>query len=243
MLVSAILAAAVIAQGAYIGKTRKQMDALADQVQQLAAEAAAEPDPGTIPDRPSRRTFTRPAAAPAGSRLPPPRFAPAPLPAPSLPAPGALPLPPGLDNPEAREQLRAFVASELQRERDEQRDQMRQRFEEDQQRRLEATIKTLGLTPDEGKRLTEAVTAAQTARRDLRDKIQSGEISRTDIGSQLSALREKTDQQIKDVLGDDKMKKFQELQRQDRGWGQGGPGGPGRGGRGPGGPGAGQGGP
>jgi hypothetical protein len=154
------------------------------------------------------------------------------VPAGAPPAPGALALPAAIDSPEARDQLRAFVAAELQRERDDQRERGRQRFEEEQQKRMETMVKTLGLNAEDGKKLTDALTSAQNARREMRDKIQSGEISRADVGTQLASLREKTDQQVRQVLGDDKMKKFQELQRQDRG-GWGGPGGGGRG-RGPG---------
>jgi hypothetical protein len=234
MLVSAVLAAAVIAQAAYIAKTRRQMDVLYDQVQQLAAESASDGEPvAAAPER--RRGFSPPGRA-APARLPPPRFAPPP---PSFTSggspPGAIPLPPALDSPEARDQLRQFVAAELQRERDEQRDRMQKRWEEDQQRRMDSMVKALGLNPDESKRLTEVMTASQTARRELRDKIQSGDVTRADIGPQMAALRAKTDQDLKQVLGDDRMQKFQELQRQDRGGGGGGWGPGGGRGRGPGG--------
>jgi hypothetical protein len=240
MLVSAVLAAAVIAQAAYIAKTRRQMDVLYDQVQQLAAESGSDGEPSAAAPERRRPTSTSTTAAPA-ARLPLPRFSPPPPSFSSAGTSGSLPLPPVLDSPEARDQLRQFVSAELQRERDEQRDRMRQRWEEDQQRRMESMAKALGLSPDEGKRLTETMTASQTARRELRDKIQSGEVARADIGRQMAALREKTDQDLKQVLGDDRMQKFQELQRQDRGGGGGaGWGGGGRG-RGPGGgfPGAG----
>jgi hypothetical protein len=228
ILFSAVLAAAVIAQGAYINKTRKQMDALYDQVQQLAAESTS--DGETPVDRSARGVGGGGRPAPATAiRLPVPRFVPGP--APSSPAPaGALPLPPTLDSQEARDQLRQFVAAELQRERDEQRDRFRQRFEEDQQRRREAMVKALGLNDEQGKKLTDVLTAAQNARRDMRDKIQSGAISRADIGKQMTALRESTDQQVRQVIGDDHMQKYQELQRQDQPRGGFGGGGRGRGG-------------
>ncbi len=231
MLVSAVLAAAVIAQGAYINKTRKQMDALYDQVQQLAAESASEGEPSV--DRPMRGVGGggRSGAATA-IRLPVPRFVPGPAPS-APPPPGAVPLPAVIDSQEARDQLRQFVAAELQRERDEQRERFRQRFEEDQQRRREAMVKSLGLNDEQGKKLTDVLTAAQNARRDLRDKIQSGEISRADIGKQMTALRETTDQQVRQVIGDDRMPKYQELQRQDQGGRPFGGGGGGRRGGGP----------
>jgi len=223
MIVTAVLVAAVIAQGAYISKTRSQMSALADQVQQLAAESPGELD---VPPAPSAGRSWRgsesssPGTRPGESRgrLSPPRFAPAPtVSAPAPPTAGALPLPPALDSPEARDQLRAFVAAELQRERDDQRERIRQRFEDTQKSRTEALVKSLGLNPDDGRKLTDTLTAAQAARRDLRDKMQSGEGNVADMATQLASLREKTDQQVRQVIGDDKMQKFQELQRQDGG--------------------------
>jgi hypothetical protein len=220
------------------------MDALADQVQQLAAESPAELDPASGPSAGRSRGWdsgsagTRP-GEPRG-RMPPPHFAPAPIAAaPAAPPPGALPLPPAIDSPEARDQLRAFVAAELQRERDDQRERNRQRFEDDQQRRTDALVKSLGLNADDGRKLTDTLAAAQAARRDLRDKMQSGEITRAEIGTQWAALGEKTNEQVRQVIGDDKMQKFQEAQRQN-----GGGLGPGGGrGRGPGGGAPGAGGP
>jgi hypothetical protein len=256
ILVGALLSTAVIAQSAYIVKTRRQMDALYDQVQQLAAESTeGEPTPTPAADR-ERGFRGSPQGRPApggGVRMAPPRFAPAPRTATVAATPppaGALPLPPAIDSAEARDQLRNFVAAELQRERDEQRERGRQRWEEDQQRRVEAVVKALGLNADDGRKLTDVMTANQTARRELREKVQSGQIARTDIGREMTALREKSDQQLRQVLGDDKMQKFQELQRQDRGGfggrGRGGPPGggpPGAGGPQAGGPPPGQGGP
>jgi hypothetical protein len=225
LIVTAALSAAVIGEGAYIIKTQRKVETLSDQVQQLVAESFGQEGSAGSEERPSR-SFTAPALRAgqpgAPNRLPPPKFASAPTP---LPPPtgttSQVPLPPGLDNPEAREQLRAFVASELQRERDEQRDRFRQQRDEAMQRRLEETIKTLGLNADEGKRLTDALAAQRAAREELRNKIQAGQIAGQEMGKQFTALREQTDEQVRQILGDDKMKKFQELQRQNRG-----PGGP-----------------
>jgi hypothetical protein len=221
LIVTAALSAAVIGEGAYIIKTQRKVETLSDQVQQLVAESLGQEGSTGSDERPAR-SFTAPAsragqpAVPA--RLPPPKFANAPTP---LPPPtgttSQVPLPAGLDNPEAREQLRNFVASELQRERDEQRDRFRQQRDEMMQRRLDQTIKTLGLNADEGKRLTDVLAAQRTAREELRNKIQAGQIAGQDMGKQFTALREQTDQQLRQVLGDDRLKKFQELQRQNGG--------------------------
>jgi hypothetical protein len=234
LLVTGALFAIVIAEGAYIIKTRRQMDTLTTQVQQLAAEAVAEGGDATAAREPSRGNGwvgERPTATSgAPGRLPPPRFNTAPAPSGSppagSPAGGQTPLPAVLDTPEARGQLRQFVAAELQRERDDWRQQQQQARDEEAQRRLEATIKTLGLNADEGKKLTDIVTKSQDQRRQLRDKVQSGQLARADVAREFTTLREQTDKELKAALGDDKAQKFQEMQRQNRGPG-GGPGGPG----------------
>jgi hypothetical protein len=217
-LVTGTLFVAVAAEGAYILKTHRQIDALTTQVQQLAADAEDEPA-ARDPQRPwvgQRPTSNGGTAA----RLPPPRFnappsftvgASAPLPA------GAPALPPGLDTPEAREQLKQFVAAELQHQRDDWRQQQQQQREEDQRRRLDSAIKALALSDSDGKKLTDIVSQAQDQRRDLREKIQSGQIPRDQIPQAMSALRDQTDKQVKALLGDDKAQQFQQLQRPQRG--------------------------
>jgi hypothetical protein len=220
MVVTAVLSAAVIGEGAYIFKTQRRVESLSDQVQQLLVDSVNEEATGTRDERPARsfgNSAPRPGGAAGAPRIPPPRFNPGAAPAAPPPGTGAqLPLPPTIDTPEAREQLRAFVAAELQRERDDARERGRQQRDEAQQKRLEATIKALGLNADEGRRLTDVLTAQRTAREEMRNKIQSGQIAGQELGKQFAAMREQTDQQVRQVLGDDRMKKFQELQRQDR---------------------------
>jgi len=237
-IVTGALFVAVIAEGAYIIKTHRQMEALAEQVQQLAAESDLEegprrpaPPPPRVGERPTATTPTALAGRPAPPRFapPPPSFAPA-------PSGSGAPLPPVLDTPEAREQLRGFIAAELQRERDGRREEQRAARENEMQRRIEETVKALELSPEAGKRLTEVMTKVQDARRDLRERLQSGQIARTDMPREFTALREQSDKQIREVIGDDKMQKCQELQRRNRGPGGGAFGGQGFGAPGFGGP-------
>src|SRR5262245_44952810 len=112
----ALLSAAVVAEGAFLARTRSRVSALEAQLQvaQEGAGAAAASDDG---EPRGQRPALDPNDAPAGRPvraipgLPPPRFV--------APAPAReVPLPAMLENPESREKLRAFVAAELQRERD-----------------------------------------------------------------------------------------------------------------------------
>jgi hypothetical protein len=218
---------AVAAEGAYIVKTHRQIDALTAQVQQLAADSEDEPaarDTSRAPWVGQRPTSS---AGGAAGRLPLPRFNTAPSATNSAPPPAGAPaLPPALETPEAREQLRQFVAAELQHQRDDWRQQQQQQREDDQRRRLETAVKTLGLNEADGKKLTDIVTQAQDQRRDLREKIQSGQIPRDQIPQAMSALRDQTDKQVRALVGDDKAQQFQQMQRPNRGPGGGGFGGP-----------------
>ena len=221
IVVFGVLAVTVVAEGAYIVQTRRQVDALHDQVQQLAAESAFDERP-PLPPLPGRREggpLTTTAAAP----LPPPRFAAGAAARPAEPL--------ALASPEVHEQLRQMVAAELERARDEQFARMRERRDQDQTRRMEAVVKAMALAPDDSRRLSLALAAAQDARRQLRDKVQSGEIARQDVGQEMAALRQKTDSELTQILGEDGKRKLDDIQRQ-QGFGPGGGPGGGFGGRG-----------
>lgn len=227
----AILSAAVIAEGAYIVKTRRQIEALSQEVRELAAERDLDVD-GERPagwNRPEGRAGgggergAGPAAV-AAPRLPPPRFV---DPDPGAP-PAPTPLPVVLESPEAREQLRQFIAAELERERQERRDRELERRQQEEQRRtqafVEAVAKQLNLTTDESRRFGDLVAKNQQARRDLRQKIESGQIQRQDLGREFQALRDQGREQMRQLLGEERLKKVLEMERQQ---GRGGPGGPG----------------
>jgi hypothetical protein len=92
-------------------------------------------------------------------------------------------------------------------------------------------VKALGVPAADEARLTEALMSVQNARQELRDKVDSGEIARADLGREAAALRERSDKQIRDIVGDDGLKKLQDMRQRGPGgggprWG-GGPGGPG----------------
>jgi hypothetical protein len=222
-LVTGTLFVAVMAEGAYIVKTHRQIEKLTTQVEQLAADSVDDVTPREQ-GRSSAGVGQRPTttAAAAAGRLPPPRFN-APPPSFNAPpaAPGAAPLPPALDTPEAREQLRNFVAAEMQTQREAWRQQQIEGRDEENRRRLDNAIKTLGLSESDGRKLTDIVTQSQSQREAMREKIQSGQIPREQVAQSIMALRDSTNKQIQALVGDEKAQKFQELQRQNRG-----PGGP-----------------
>jgi len=230
LLVTGSLFVAVIAEGAYIIKSHKQIEKLTTQVEQLAAESMdgeAVRDPG----RPSGGVGQRPTSnpPPTSGRVPPPRFN-TPPPTFTTPAPAGGPtLPPAIDTPEARQQLKQFIAAELQNQREEWRQQQIQGREDEQRRRMDEAIKTLGLSESDGRKLSDIVTRSQEQRTALREKIQAGQIPRDQVPQAMSQLRDETDKQIRALVGDEKGQKFQEMTRprapgpgmggQGRGWG------------------------
>jgi hypothetical protein len=212
ILVIGILAVTVVAQGAFLFKTRKQVAALSDQVQQMAAESALDDRP--LPESRERLPVN---ARPLGA--PPPRFTPPPPAQPTAPAVAAL------TTPEAREQVHQMVLEAMDRAREDNLARMRERREQDQMRRIDDVVKAMKLNTDDSQRLSQVLTAAQQARRDLRDKMTTGEVSRADAAQQMAALRAQTDEQLNKLLGDDGRRKLEETQRQVGGFGPGGGGG------------------
>lgn len=212
-LFAGVLAAGLVAEGAYIVKLRRQMGALERKVDSLRNEAATDDfaAPPVARRPPSLPLLAAPAAG-AWSR-------PAPQPAAAV-AEGSgdtLPLPAVLSSPDAREQLHKFVAAELARERDEQREQWLGRRNEAEQRFRERIVKELGLNTDEAFRVGEILSSVQSGRRDLLEAVRSGEKQPQEIEPELRALRDKAQASLKDMLGDERTAKLQEIRRQERG--------------------------
>jgi len=255
ILVAGVLTIAAVAQGAYIVKLRREIAALSGRVDELRAERSddsGDDRSAAAPAYARARSAAwppfdgpRPTALTAAPRLPGGGApAPAPAPHPSADNGDPLPLPPAVSSPEAREQLRQFVASTMEQQRDQAREQWTARREDAEKQFRDKVIKELGLNEQEGQKVGDIFGGMQTARRDLFEQVRSGQKSGSDIGTEMAALRDRTQTELRTVLGDDQMKKLQELQRQERtpfrgGPGPGGGGGPLPGGF-PGGPGAGQ---
>jgi DNA-binding transcriptional regulator YdaS (Cro superfamily) len=230
LLVSGSLAVVVVAEGAYIVHTRRQVARLSDRLDAIGSEAG---DMLSAPDSRLLGRFQAPEDAPfeprrPGRALPPPRLVTAPgsAPAPASASASAdpLPLPPALDTPEAREQLRRFVLAQLELERQEGRQRQEQMRNEREQQQRERMAKELGLSPPETEKFNQIMSQIQNARSSLRDRIESGQVARENVGSELQSMRDESRRQMQALLGDDRMKKFEELRGPmggGRGWGNG----------------------
>jgi hypothetical protein len=232
LMVSGVLAVAVVAEGAYIVHTRRQVDRLSHRLEVLGPEAEdplAGLDLARVPERLGDLDSAGVRGGAPATRLPPPRLVTTPVPTSAEPSPAgdSLPLPAAIDTPEGREQLRRFVVAALERERQEN----RLRDEEQQQERVEARrqrmVAELGLSPPETEKFNQILNQVQTARAAVRARIESGELPREAIGRELAAAREENQRQLRALLGDERLKKLEQLRapglmqgdRRPGGWG------------------------
>lgn len=226
LVVSAALAVSVVAEGAYIVRTRHQLETLSQRLESLRADR----DDGALaPARAETGTNTDDDAQAVGRalarKLPPPRLVGTGS-APAAASDDPLPLPATLSSPESREQLRKFVLAALENERQEQRARMDQRREERDMERRQRMVKDLGLSSSESEKFNKLLTDQQTARDQLRSKLQSGELQGDAARQQMMALRTQNEQDMRGLLGDDRMKQYQDMAGPGPGQGRGG-GGPG----------------
>jgi hypothetical protein len=226
ILVTGVLAIAVIAEGAYIFRTRGQLQQLERRLEALSEERES----AFVRSEPTRRGGERDPADLDDDRAalaspPPPRFN-RPSAGQQAPAPGdpqnPLPLPAALDSAEAREQLRQFVMAQLERERQEARDRVSERRSERETRWREQVAKQLALSPPETDKFNQILNNSQTRRDALQARIQAGELEGPAIRSAVMGLREESSRELRALLGDDRAGKYEELRRSE---GRGGPGG------------------
>lgn len=152
---------------------------------------------------------------------------------------GELPLPPVLASAEAREQLRNFINAQMgaqQKAREEER--QKRSAERVNEVREELTTK-LALAPAEAEKFSGMISSTQEKRREIFDAIREGKIDRDQMRDRLRDLYQKSGDDMRKLLGEQKFGQFEELRTQ-MGWGRGGWGNnSGRGGPGGAGPGAG----
>jgi hypothetical protein len=194
-ILSAVLAATVITEAAVIVRTRSQLRTMAERVQQLSADLSVANREDAVPASRIERGGTKAGASPAIGAV----RAPAALPPPRLAVSGAAPGP----SPAEGARLEARARSQ-------------RRWEERRQRRLESIRTRLGLDAELGRQLSEIVTAGETARYDLHEKFVAGGISGSEMTTRLASLRDRDDQQLRQLLGEERMRELRQLERQER---------------------------
>jgi hypothetical protein len=247
IVVGAALGLAVVAEGAYIVRTRSQLAAVTEKLDALTSERetamagtgrgfgseAGQGREGGLDDGDEDR---------AVRRLPPPRLLPtaqgsaAPPPRSDDP----LPLPTAIDSPQAREQLRQFVLAQLERERQESQVRQDERRQQRETERRDRMAKELALSQSETEKFNQILNDVQVAREKVRDQIEAGQLPRDQARQTMMSMRQEHEQNLRGLLGEDRMKKYETLRGPPgggalgdrRGWGGGqgvGRGGPGGG--------------
>ncbi len=222
-IVAAVLGIAVIAEGAYIVRTRTQLATLSEKLGRLESERMDTEGRGP----PIARGFEREGlaeemgiGAPEPStgdaqRRPLPRF----VPAPSGPPPSAddpLPLPAAINSPEARLQLRNYIAAQLEQRRQEERAAMDDRRQQQAQQRRERMAKELGLASGEAAKFNDIHTRADAARAQLMERMQSeAGGDRRAIRQEMVTIRSGFEQEMRSLLGEGRAQKWEELRRQE----------------------------
>jgi hypothetical protein len=202
LIAVAILAGMVVKLRRELGATRREVADLRSALG--ASQGGAPADFDGLSERP----------APVRAALPPPRLNPAAL----APAAGSQP---GVASvataSEVKQEVQRLVAEEMAQERQ----RREQRREQRDVQFRERAAGELGLSPAEKERFVAVLTSTQAERRRLRDQERSGEKTALDIRPELEALRQKTEQSLREILGDERLQKYQALRAAERGPGRG----------------------
>jgi hypothetical protein len=93
---------------------------------------------------------------------------------------------------------------------------------EKEQHRLEQMTRVLGLSSDEQGRLAQLFSTMQAGRKRVVEEMRGGGKSAEQARDEIDKLEEGTDQSVRALLGDERLRKYREARRSER---RGGPGG------------------
>lgn len=124
---------------------------------------------------------------------------------------------PALASPEARAEVKKLVAEHL-ADQQLQREAVREQREVERRERIAAQ---LGLGQNEQARFVTLLTTLQAEWRQLREQARTGDKPMADVRPQMETARQRTDQALRELLGEEKMKQYQSLSGGRRGFGPG----------------------
>jgi hypothetical protein len=212
-----VLALATIVEGAVIVRLSSRLDALDEKL----AHGPAGPDDV----RAARRegiSLARGGMEAAPAPLPPPKLAPAPGSAPPVPTgPATAMLAEALQSVEGRQHLRG--AMELLREQDRQ-DRLIRNAEQDierEQRYRDRLSKVLSLPGHEQEKLGQFYASLQAGRRKVLEEMRSGVKNAEQADDEIDNLEDSTEQQVRTLLGEQRMQQLRDARRNERGRGRG----------------------
>lgn len=210
-----VLALAAIVEGAVIVRLSSRLDAL----DQRLAHAPAVLDESGAPRREGVALARGDVPA---APLPPPRLAPAPgatAPVPTGPATAVLAE--ALQTVEGRQHLRG--AMELLREQDRQ-DRLVRNAEQEverEQRYRDRLTKVLSLPAHEQDKVGQLYSTLQAGRRKVLEEMRSGLKNAEQADDEIDNLEDSTEQQVRALLGEQRMQQLRDARRAERGRGRG----------------------
>jgi hypothetical protein len=203
LIATSVLSVAVIKLRRQLAETRADLGSLREfcRVDSEPFGWQAEDD-GRIP-----MGRSAPPAAPSAPRLAPAALAPSGSNQPS----------PSLASPETRAEVKKLVAEHL-AEQQQQREAVREQREVQRRERMAAE---LGLDESQKARFAALLAATQAEWRQLREQERSGDKAPADLRPQLEASRQRADQAMRELLGEEKMKQYESMRAGPRGIGPG----------------------
>ncbi len=198
-----VLALCAIGEGAYLVKLSRRIDVLSRPTAESAEEPALTP----------RTTATRPAAPRREPARTLPAFVSTPPPSSSAPV---VTLHDALATPEGREQLKAALAHIEEEKRQDSLVSRADRNEGREARFKERITKGLTLNGEETHKLAALFTNLQTQRRHVLEEMKAGQRTSRQADDEIDKLEDGSEEQVKAMLGEERMKKLRDLERQDR---------------------------
>jgi len=202
LMATAVLSVAVYQLRRDLAETRGEVSAL----RIASSEERAVFDQA---DRDDDSSLARSAPAPA------PRLAPAAL----VPSAGSAQagVPSSLASAEIKAEVQKILTEEI-TDAHRRREGMREQRELQMRERMATE---LGLSQAEKERFLTVFTSMQAERQLLRDQERSGVKTTLDVRAQMDALLQKSDQSVREILGDERMQKYLDLRPAERGFGGG----------------------
>jgi hypothetical protein len=209
-----VLALAAIVEGAVIVRLSSRLDALDEKL----SHAPVVPDEVRAP---RREGVALARGDIASATLPPPKLAPVPGSAPVPTGPATAMLAEALQSVEGRQHLRG--AMELLREQDRQ-DRLLRNAEQDverEQRYRDRLTKVLSLPGHEQEKLGQFYGNLQAGRRKVLEEMRSGLKNAEQADDEIDNLEDSTEQQVRALLGEQRMQQLRDSRRTERGRGRG----------------------
>jgi ssRNA-specific RNase YbeY (16S rRNA maturation enzyme) len=215
-----VLALAAIVEGAVIVRLSTRIDALDEKLAHGPASAEEVNSP-----RREGVALARGGSETSTAALPPPRLTPTPGSPPPVPTgPATAMLAEALQTQEGRQHLRGAIEHLREQERQDRLIQNAERDVEREQRYRDRLTKVLSLPAHEQEKVGQFYAGLQAGRKKVLEEMRAGLKNAEQADDEIDNLEDSTEQQVRSLLGDQRMQQLREARRAEqrgRGRGQG----------------------